>query len=75
MTGNQQLETLNWFKSPGRKALVATRAAEEGIDVVSCELVVRYSVTTTGIPKNAIAKNLFTTSMPLLNILFSWLCE
>lgn len=48
MTGAMQSEVVAWFKSYGRKVLVATSAAEEGLDVQACELVVRYSVTVTG---------------------------
>ena len=33
---------------PGRKLLVSTAAGEEGIDVPSCDLVVRYTATQTG---------------------------
>jgi ERCC4-related helicase len=36
---------------PGRRLLVATSAAEEGIDVQACELVVRYSAAATGIQR------------------------
>ncbi|GMH41525.1 hypothetical protein BSKO_09435 [Bryopsis sp. KO-2023] len=51
MTGNQQKEVIDWFSESGRKVLVATSAAEEGLDVRSCELVVRYSVTVTGVER------------------------
>lgn len=51
MTGSQQRGTLEKFQSPGRHVLVATRAAEEGINVTTCAFVVRYSVTETGIER------------------------
>lgn len=61
MTGALQTDALIWFRGDGRKALVATRAAEEGLDVASCELVVRYSVTLTGIPKTNHIQSIDTT--------------
>lgn len=48
MTGEEQKSALEKFKTPGRRLLVATSAGEEGINVPSCELVVRYSVSRTG---------------------------
>lgn len=36
-------------QSPGRKVLIATSAAEEGMDVPACEFVVRYNAAATGI--------------------------
>ena len=36
-------------KAPGRRLLVATTAAEEGMDVPSCEFVVRFSPALSGI--------------------------
>lgn len=48
MTGSKQRSTLEKFQSPGRHILVATRAAEEGMNVTTCAFVVRYSVTETG---------------------------
>ncbi len=36
-------------QSPGRKVLIATSAAEEGMDVPACEFVVRYNAASTGI--------------------------
>lgn len=47
----RQREVLERFSDPGRHVLVATRAAEEGINVTTCEFVVRYSVTETGIER------------------------
>ncbi|KXZ47847.1 hypothetical protein GPECTOR_32g459 [Gonium pectorale] len=49
MTDHEQQHVLRLFKAPGRKVLVATSAAEEGLDVPSCEFVVRYNAATTGI--------------------------
>ncbi|PSC75205.1 Hef nuclease isoform B [Micractinium conductrix] len=48
MTRSKQEEALADFKAASCGLLVATSAAEEGIDVPSCELVVRYSVAMTG---------------------------
>ncbi len=36
-------------QTPGRKLLVATNAAEEGLDLPCCEFVVRFSPPSTGI--------------------------
>lgn len=36
-------------QAPGRKLLIATSTAEEGMDVPSCEFVVRYNAAATGI--------------------------
>ncbi|KXZ47850.1 hypothetical protein GPECTOR_32g462 [Gonium pectorale] len=49
MSDAEQQEILRLFKAPGRKVLVATSAAEEGLDVPSCEFVVRYNAAITGI--------------------------
>ncbi|GLC33328.1 hypothetical protein PLESTB_000345400 [Pleodorina starrii] len=49
MNDSQQQQVLRLFKEPGRKVLVATSAAEEGLDVPSCEFVVRYNAAATGI--------------------------
>ncbi|PNH08569.1 Protein Dicer [Tetrabaena socialis] len=49
MTDGEQQQALQLFRSPGRKVLVATSAAEEGLDVPSCEFVVRYNAAATGI--------------------------
>lgn len=51
MTPSMQDRGLVEFKNPGEKLLVATNAAEEGINVMTCQLVVRYSVTETGIER------------------------
>ncbi|GMH38264.1 hypothetical protein BSKO_06148 [Bryopsis sp. KO-2023] len=51
MSGSKQREILDQFSMPGRHVLVATSAAEEGINVATCEFVVRYSVTETGIQR------------------------
>lgn len=51
MTGKQQELTLEAFRKPGTKVLVATSAAEEGLDIVNCEFVVRYSMPKTGIQR------------------------
>ncbi|GIL92080.1 hypothetical protein Vretifemale_19562 [Volvox reticuliferus] len=49
MSDSQQHQVVCIFKEPGRKVLVATSAAEEGLDVPSCEFVVRYNAAATGI--------------------------
>ncbi|KAG2431919.1 hypothetical protein HYH02_013138 [Chlamydomonas schloesseri] len=52
MTDAQQQEVVRLFKDPSGarcKVLVATAAAEEGLDVPSCEFVVRYNAAATGI--------------------------
>ncbi|GMH37540.1 hypothetical protein BSKO_05413 [Bryopsis sp. KO-2023] len=51
MSGSKQRDTLEAFSKPGRHVLIATSAAEEGINVPTCEFVVRYSVTETGIQR------------------------
>lgn len=44
----RQQDILERFSSHGRHVLCATSAAEEGINVTTCQFVVRYSVTYTG---------------------------
>ena len=48
MSTKQQRAAMEQFRQPGRRLLVATAAAEEGIDVPHCEVVVRYSAVQTG---------------------------
>ncbi|KXZ44547.1 hypothetical protein GPECTOR_65g165 [Gonium pectorale] len=48
MGGRAQLRALQRFRGAGRKLLLATSAAEEGLDVPSCEFVVRYNAAATG---------------------------
>lgn len=49
MNDTMQQQVLQLFKAPGRKLLIATSTAEEGMDVPSCEFVVRYNAAATGI--------------------------
>ncbi|GMH43799.1 hypothetical protein BSKO_11733 [Bryopsis sp. KO-2023] len=51
MTGKKQKEQLSLFREPGRKILVATPAAEEGLDIQTCEFVIRYTAPKSGIQK------------------------
>ena len=48
MTKKQLQEVLAWFKEEGKKVLITTNVSEEGINVVKCELVVRYAVPLSG---------------------------
>ena len=50
MPTRQQQEALNVFKhASGREILVATAAAQEGLDIVNCSFVICYNVTECGI--------------------------
>ncbi|XP_066278582.1 antiviral innate immune response receptor RIG-I-like [Branchiostoma lanceolatum] len=42
MTQNQQMELLELFTTGGRKIVISTSAAEEGIDIAKCNFVFRY---------------------------------
>ncbi|KAL4424248.1 hypothetical protein ABPG75_001549 [Micractinium tetrahymenae] len=48
MTSKQQQAAMEAFRAPGRRLLVSTSAAEEGIDVPRCEVVIRFSATQSG---------------------------
>ncbi|KAI8465871.1 MAG: hypothetical protein J3K34DRAFT_524985 [Monoraphidium minutum] len=48
MSGRSQQRVMARFRAPGRRLLVATSAAEEGVDVPSCNCVVRYNVASSG---------------------------
>lgn len=48
MSSRQQQAVMADFRQPGRRLLVSTSAAEEGIDVPRCQFVVRYAATQTG---------------------------
>jgi len=43
MTLAKHNEILDWFRQEGNKVLITTPVLEEGINVTSCELVVRYT--------------------------------
>ncbi|GAX84396.1 hypothetical protein CEUSTIGMA_g11818.t1 [Chlamydomonas eustigma] len=51
MSANKQQSVLEQFKAPGRRLLIATTAAEEGLDVPCCEFVVRFSPAASGIQR------------------------
>lgn len=51
MTGKEQDKRLQSFRKGGKKVLVATAAAEEGLDIADCEFVVRYTAPKTGIQR------------------------
>ncbi|CAH1258815.1 DDX58 [Branchiostoma lanceolatum] len=42
MTKNQQVELLDLFTTGGRKIVISTSVAEEGIDIAKCNIVIRY---------------------------------
>ena len=48
MTQRQLQDVLEWFKEEGKRVLITTNVSEEGINVVKCELVVRYAVPLSG---------------------------
>eukprot|EP00210_Caulerpa_lentillifera_P009353 g8917.t1 len=47
MSQSQLREALEWFQQPGKKILVSTSVCEEGVNVASCELIIRYNVALT----------------------------
>lgn len=52
LTGKEQVRVMNRFREGrGRELLVSTSAAEEGLDVPTCEFVVRYNAPKTGIQR------------------------
>ncbi|MEW5312918.1 MAG: hypothetical protein WDW38_004516 [Sanguina aurantia] len=51
MSGEEQEARLHAFKASGCNLLVATTAAEEGLDVPTCEFVVRFHAAATGIQR------------------------
>lgn len=51
MTGKEQDRRLQEFRNAGKKVLVATAAAEEGLDIADCEFVARYTAPKTGIQR------------------------
>lgn len=48
MSAKELNEALNWFRQDGKRVLVTTSVCEEGVDVPSCELVIRYNPALTG---------------------------
>ena len=51
MTGREQERAIREFKKDGMKILIATQAAEEGLDIIDCEFVIRYSLPKTGVQR------------------------
>lgn len=51
LTGKQQVAVIEAFRGAGRKLLISTSAAEEGLDIPTCEFVVRYNSANTGIQR------------------------
>ncbi len=51
MPSQKQQKVLDQFKAPGCRVLVATSAAEEGMDIPCCEFVLRFCPATTGIQR------------------------
>eukprot|EP00210_Caulerpa_lentillifera_P004957 g4731.t1 len=48
MNLNQQNAILESFRETGRKILVSTSVCDEGVDVISCELIIRYNAALSG---------------------------
>lgn len=44
----RQNEVLEKFREEGKKILVSTSVSEEGINIVSCDLIIRYNVALSG---------------------------
>eukprot|EP00944_MAST-04C_sp_MAST-4C-sp1_P009039 g9039.t1 len=48
MSQEEQVQTMNDFKCGGINVLFATTIAEEGIDIIKCNLVIQYDVSASG---------------------------